>query len=86
VNESDETYWTVYGTAPDSIVVTLARALADVLETQATELRPVLANVIDIDALRRLADHGDISVYAAFEYEGYEVVVDSGEIKLYESR
>lgn len=86
VDESDETYWTVYGTAPDSIAVTLARALADVQNTHATELRPVLAEAIDIDALQRLSDHGDISVYAAFEYEGYEVVVDSGEIKLYESR
>ncbi|WP_231182735.1 HalOD1 output domain-containing protein [Haladaptatus sp. DYF46] len=86
VDESDETYWTVYGTAPDSIAVTLARALGDVQNTNATELRPVLADVIDIDALQRLSDHGDVSVYAAFEYEGYEVVVDSGEIKLYESR
>jgi Halobacterial output domain 1 len=86
VDESDETYWTVYGTGPDSIAVTLARALADVQNTPATELRPVLADAIDIDALQRLSDHGDISVYAAFKYEGYEVVVDSGEIKLYDSR
>lgn len=86
VDEADEAYWTVYGTASDSIVVTLARALGDVLDVHPTELRPVLADVIDIDALQRLAEHGEISVYATFEYGGYEVVVDSGQIKLYESR
>ncbi len=85
-NESDEAYWTVYGTAPDSIVVTLARALADVSNVPATELQPVLYDVIDIDALQRLAEHEEISVYATFQYERYEVVVDSGEIKLYDSR
>ncbi|ODR79501.1 hypothetical protein BG842_12315 [Haladaptatus sp. W1] len=86
MDEASEVYWTVYGTAPDSVVVTLARALGDVSDSHATELRPVLAEVIDIDALQRLAEHTDISVYATFEYEGYEVVVDSGEIKLYDSR
>ncbi|MCO8245163.1 HalOD1 output domain-containing protein [Haladaptatus sp. AB643] len=85
-DEPDEAYWTVYGTAPDSIVVTLARALANVRDVPPTELQPILSDVIDIDALQRLAEHEDISVYATFQYEGYEVVVDSGEIKLYDSR
>ncbi len=85
-DDTEEAYWTVYGTAPDSIIVTLARALANVQNVPAKELQPVLFDVIDIDALQRLAVHEDISVYATFQYGEYEVVVDSGEIKLYDSR
>lgn len=84
-DESNEAYWTVYGTARDSVVVTLAWALGAVLETHPTKLRPVLYDVVDIDALQRLAEREETSLYATFNYEGYEVVVDGGEIRLYES-
>jgi hypothetical protein len=38
-----------------------------------------------VDALQRLAEREEVSVYVQFWYEGYEAVVDSGEIRLYES-
>ncbi|WP_438267076.1 HalOD1 output domain-containing protein [Haladaptatus salinisoli] len=85
LDDSNEAYWTVYGTAGDSVVVTLARALGAVSNVRPTELRPTLAEVIDVDALQRLAQREEVSVYAQFRYEGYDVVVDGGEIRLYES-
>ncbi len=84
-DDSDEAYWTVYGTAPDSVVVTLARALGTVFDVDATSLQTVLYDVVDVDALQRLAEREGTSVYATFQYGGYEVVVDGGEIRLYES-
>ncbi|WP_435156155.1 HalOD1 output domain-containing protein [Haladaptatus sp. DFWS20] len=76
----------MYGTARDSVVVMLARALGTVLDTHPTKLRPALYDVVDIDALQRLTEREETSVYATFNYEEYEVVVDGGEIRLYESR
>ncbi|WP_266077856.1 DUF7504 family protein [Haladaptatus caseinilyticus] len=84
-DQSSETYWTVYGTARDSVVVMLARALGAVLDVHPTELRPVLSDIIDIDALQRLDEREETSVYAMFNYGEYEVVVDGGQIRLYES-
>ncbi|SIR20211.1 hypothetical protein SAMN05421858_1809 [Haladaptatus litoreus] len=84
-DKSDEAYWTVYGTDRDSVVVMLARALGTVSDVHPTELRPVLYDVVDIDALQRLAEREETSVYATFNYGEYEVVVDGGEIRLYES-
>ncbi|WP_227775766.1 HalOD1 output domain-containing protein [Haladaptatus pallidirubidus] len=66
-------------------MVTLARALGTVSNVHPTKLRPVLYDVVDIDSLQRLAGHEETSVYAAFNYGKYEVVVDGGEIRLYES-
>ncbi|WP_227374123.1 DUF7344 domain-containing protein [Haladaptatus halobius] len=85
VDGSNEAYWTVYGTARDSVAVSLARALGAVSNVHPTELRPALAEVIDVDALQRLAEREEVSVYVQFWYEEYEVVVDSGEIRLYVS-
>ncbi|WP_049970190.1 DUF7504 family protein [Haladaptatus cibarius] len=84
-DKSDEAYWTVYGTDRDSVVVTLARALGTVSDVRPTKLQPVLYDVVDIDALQRLAEREETSVYATFNYDEYEVVVDGGEIRLYES-
>lgn len=79
----EEVYWTVYGTDRDSIVVSLARALAAVEDCAPTDLRP-LQEVVDVGALQRLARREGMSVHATFQYGPYNVVVDAGEIKVFE--
>ncbi|RBI63827.1 hypothetical protein DMJ13_04720 [halophilic archaeon] len=79
----EEVYWTVYGTDRDSIVVSLARALAAVEDCSPTDLRPLQA-VVDVGALQRLARREGMSVHATFQYGPYNVVVDGGEIKVFE--
>ncbi len=84
IDDAKEAYWTVYGTARDSVVVTVARAISAVTDVPPAELRPPLSDVVNVDALQRLAEREEISVYTRFQYGAYEVVVDGGEIKVYE--